>query len=184
MIYVFLATGFEDIEALAPVDILRRANLPVKTVSISNELMVYSVHGVGVLADMLLEDVNFEQADMLVLPGGMPGSLNLDKCEPLRCAILNHYRAGKKLAAICAAPMVYGHLGLLKGLCATCYPGMESHLEGASYTGAIVEEDGQFITGKGPGAAFEFGYKLASFFLGEEAIEPLRQGMIYSELVD
>lgn len=183
MIYVFLATGFEDIEALAPVDILRRANLPVQTVSISDDYMVYSAHDVCVQADMLLDDIDFEQADMLVLPGGMPGSLNLDNCEHLHRAILSHYREGKKLAAICAAPMVYGHLGLLEGLRATCYPGCEMHLKGANYTGAIVEEDGQFITAKGPGAAFEFGYKIATFFLGEEAVEPLRQGMIYSELV-
>lgn len=184
MIYVFLATGFEDIEALAPVDIMRRANLPVQTVSISDEYFVCSSHGVGVQADLLLDEVDFEQADMLILPGGMPGSSNLDQCEPLRRAILDHYRAGKKLAAICAAPMVYGHLGLLEGLHATCYPGIESHLKGALCTGAIVEEDGQFITAKGPGASFEFGYRIASFFLGDEAIEPLRQGMIYSELVN
>lgn len=182
MIYVFLATGFEDIEALAPVDILRRANLPVQTVSISDDYVVFSAHGVGVQADILLSDVDFDQADMLVLPGGMPGSLNLDRCELLREGILHHYRTGKKLAAICAAPMVYGHMGLLEGLHATCYPGCESNLKDAIYTGAIVEEDGQFITAKGPGAAFEFGYRIASHFLGEEAVEPLREGMIYSEV--
>lgn len=182
MIYVFLATGFEDIEALAPVDILRRAGLPVETVSVSGEQIVESAHGVGFVADRRLSEVNFPEADMLVLPGGMPGATNLDACETLRRAIVAHYEAGKPLAAICAAPLVYGHLGLLRGVRATCYPGFELHLEGAIPTGALVEQDGQFITGKGPAAAMEFGYRIAEYFLGAEAVEPLRQGMIYAEL--
>ena len=104
MIYVFLATGFEDIEALAPVDIMRRASLQVKTVSITNEQIVASAHGVGIVADMLLSEVDFEQAKMLVLPGGMPGAANLDACEQLTQAIDNHSKAGGAIAAICAAP--------------------------------------------------------------------------------
>lgn len=183
MIYVFLATGFEDIEALAPVDILRRAGLPVETVSITGEDIVESAHGVGFVADRQLRDADIDHAQMLVLPGGLPGATNLDACEPLRRAIVAHFEAGKPLAAICAAPLVYGHLGLLKGVRATCYPGFESHLEGATYTAAIVEQDGQFITGKGPAAAFEFGYTIAEYFLGKDAVQPLRQGMIYSELI-
>lgn len=184
MIYAFLATGFEDIEALAPVDILRRAGLPVETVSITSSKSVASAHGVKVEADRLLDEVDLSQAEMLVLPGGMPGSANLDACEPLRQAIMAHYGAGKPLAAICAAPMVYGHLGILDGVRATCYPGVESELLGAVYTASIVEQDGQFITGKGPAAAFEFGYTIAESFLGVEAIVPLRQGMIYAELTN
>jgi 4-methyl-5(b-hydroxyethyl)-thiazole monophosphate biosynthesis len=182
MIYVFLATGFEDIEALAPVDILRRAGLPVATVSVTGQSVVQSAHNVGVVADCMLDEIDFSQADMFILPGGMPGAANLDACEPLRQGILAHYKAGKPLAAICAAPLVYGHMGLLRGVRATCYPGFETHLEGATYTAAIVEQDGQFITGKGPAAAFEFGYTIAELFLGREAVEPLRQGMIYAEL--
>ena len=127
-------------------------------------------------------DVDFDDAEMIVLPGGLPGSTNLDACEDLRAGIKELYDAGKPLAAICAAPMVYGHMGLLKGLKATCYPGMESNLEGATYTGALIEKDGQFITGKGPAAAFEFGYAIAEHFLGKEKVQPLRDGMIYSEL--
>ena len=184
MIYVFLATGFEDIEALAPVDIMRRAGLEVQTVSITGERVVMSAHGVGIVADMLLADVDFPTAEMLVLPGGLPGSTNLDACKPLTQAIVRHHEAGGAIAAICAAPLVFGHLGLLQGRRATCYPGVDPELKGATYTSTIVEQDGNIITGKGPSAAFEFGYTIVDFFLGEGASQPLREGMIYAELTD
>lgn len=184
MIYVFLATGFEDIEAIAPVDIMRRAGLEVQTVSITGEQIVVSAHGVGIASDLLLSDVDFSSAEMLVLPGGLPGSTNLDACKPLTEAIKRHFQSGGPIAAICAAPLVYGHLGLLKGRRATCYPGVERELAGATYTAAIVERDGNIITGKGPAAAFEFGYTIVDFFLGEGASQPLRQGMIYKELTE
>lgn len=183
MIYVFLATGFEDIEALAPVDIMRRAGLPVETVSVTGEKIVVSAHAVGIQADRLLADIDFGRADMIVLPGGLPGSTNLDACAPLTKAIAAHFAAGKPLAAICAAPLVYGHLGILQGRKATCYPGVEKELKGATYTAAIVEKDENIITGKGPAAAFEFGYTIVDFFKGAGASQPLRQGMIYQELV-
>ena len=184
MIYVFLATGFEDIEAIAPVDIMRRAGLKVQTVSITGERTVMSAHGVGIAADLLLPDVDFSSAEMLVLPGGLPGSTNLDACKPLTEAIKRHFETGGAIAAICAAPLVFGHLGLLQGRRATCYPGVESELKGATYTAAIVEQDANIITGKGPAAAFEFGYTIVDFFLGDGASQPLRQGMIYQELID
>ena len=184
MIYEFLATGFEDIEALAPLDIIRRAGLEIKTVSITGEKIVYSAHGVGIEADALMEEVDLGAADMLLLPGGLPGSTNLDACAPLRQAILAHHVQGKPLAAICAAPMVYGHLGILQGVKATCYPGVESHLQGAIYTGELVTKDGSFITGRGPAAAMEFGYVIAEHFLGEEAVAPLREGMIYNQMLN
>ena len=177
MIYQFLATGFEDIEALAPLDIIRRAGLEITTVSITGDKTVYSAHGVGVVADALLEEVDLSGADMLVLPGGLPGSTNLDKCEPLRQA------EGKPLAAICAAPMVYGHLGILEGVKVTCYPGVQGELKGAEYTAEIVTVDGQFITGRGPAAAMEFGYAIAEYILGKDAVAPLREGMIYNQLL-
>lgn len=184
MIYVFLATGFEDIEAIAPIDIMRRASLQVQTVSITGEQTVMSAHGIGVVADLLLDDVDFSKAEMLVLPGGLPGSANLDACEQLTNAIVKHKESGKAIAAICAAPMVFGHLGLLKGCRATCYPGFETELEGANYTAAIIERDGNIITGKGPAAAFELGYAIVDFLQGEGASQPLRQGMIYQELTE
>lgn len=184
MIYVFLATGFEDIEALAPVDIMRRAGMQVQTVSITGEKVVESAHGVGIVADLLLPDVDFGKAEMLMLPGGLPGSTNLDACQPLTQAIKRHFEAGGAIAAICAAPLVFGHLDLLKGRRATCYPGVDPELKGSTYTAAIVERDGNIITGKGPAAAFEFGYTIVDFFLGEGASIPLRKGMIYQELVE
>ena len=178
MIYVFLATGFEDIEALAPVDIMRRAGLPVETVSVTGAEIVESAHAVGIKADRLLADIDFGKADMIVLP-----STNLDACTPLTKAIASHFAAGKPIAAICAAPLVFGHLGILKGKKATCYPGVEGELAGATYTAAIVEQDGNIITGKGPAAAFEFGYTIVDYFKGAGASNALRQGMIYQELV-
>lgn len=184
MIYVFLATGFEDIEALAPVDIMRRAGLGVQTVSISTDKTVESAHGVKVCADSLLADIDFSAADMIVLPGGLPGSTNLDACKPLTAAIKAHFDAGKPIAAICAAPLVFGHLGILEGKCATCYPGVEGELKGATYTAKIVEKDGNIITGKGPAAAFEFGYAIVDYFQGEGASQPLRQGMMYENLLN
>ena len=183
MIYVFLATGFEDIEALAPVDIMRRAGLPVETVSITGTAIVESAHAVGIRADRLLSDIDFNRADMLVLPGGLPGSTNLDACAPLTRAISAHFAAGRPVAAICAAPLVLGHLGILRGKKATCYPGVVGELAGATYTAAIVERDGNVITGKGPAAAFEFGYTIVDYFKGAGASDALRQGMIYRELL-
>lgn len=179
MIYIFLAEGFEEIEALAPLDILRRAGIPVETVSITDNQVVIGSHGVIMLTDRILPALDWDDADMIVLPGGLPGSTNLDACAELREGIMKLYEAGKPLAAICAAPQVFGHLGILKGVKATCYPGVETELEGAEYTAARVQVDGQFITGNGPGAAMEFGYTIAEGYRGKEAILPLRKGMMY-----
>lgn len=184
MIYLFLAEGFEEIEALAVVDILRRAGIDVETVSVTDNQVVFGSHGIPVIAERILPAIDFDDAEMIVLPGGLPGSTNLDACEDLRAGIKQLYDEGKPLAAICAAPQVYGHMGLLKGLKATCYPGCEGELEGATYTAAIVEKDGQFITAKGPAAAFEFGYAIVEHFKGEGSAQGLRDGMIYSELAN
>ena len=133
-IYVFLAEGFEEVEALTPVDVLRRAGLPVKTVSITGVLTVNGAHGVPVVADMVFEEVKEEDAEMIVLPGGLPGATNLDAHEGLGKLIMTFAEAGRPLSAICAAPLVYGKRGLLKGKKVTCYPGFEKYLEGAEYT--------------------------------------------------
>ena len=183
MIYTFLATGFEDIEALAPIDIMRRAGLPVETVSITGERIVTSAHAVGFVTDRLLSEIDFEDAELLFLPGGMPGATNLDACQPLREGLVAHYKAGRQIAAICAAPLVLGHLGLLEGRRATCYPGFETELYGADYTAALVEQDGQFITGKGPGAAMELGYVLVERLKDKPTADALREGMMYNFLM-
>lgn len=183
MIYIFLANGFEDIEALAPLDILRRAGLRVELVSIHHENIVESAHGVKVICDINLRAVDWAQAELLVLPGGLPGSTNLDACEPLRAGILKHAQGGKALAAICAAPQVLGHLGLLDGKRATCYPGVEGELGEAQYTAALVERDGNIVTGKGPGAAMAFGYALLELMGKEAEAEALKEGMQYNFLL-
>ena len=179
-VLLFLADGFEEIEALATVDVLRRAGVQVTTVSINPTELVTGAHGIPVMADVVYELAEFAEADMLVLPGGMPGAANLDAHEGLRAAISAHAEAGKWLAAICAAPMVYGHMGLLNGKNATCYPGFESELAGATYTAAPVEKDGNIITGKGPAVVLPFAYALAEVLVGEEVVAQVKAGMLYN----
>ena len=177
-IFVFLADGFEEIEALAPVDILRRAGLSVKTVSVMDEQVVAGAHGVPVLADVMFDEVNAEDAEMILLPGGLPGATNLDAHQGLSQMILDFAKEEKPLAAICAAPLVFGNRGLLEGKKATCYPGFETYLKGAQYTAALVEKDGNFITGKGPGAAMEFAFAIVENYCGMDKVNELKQGMM------
>ncbi len=177
-IYLFLADGFEDVEALGTVDILRRAGLHVRTVSIMKRLEVHSAHGITVRADELFEDADHTLGEMLILPGGMPGASHLKDHNGLRAEIRMMAREGKSLAAICAAPMVYGDMGLLAGRRATCYPGFEKFLQDATYTAAPVEQDGNFITGKGPGVTFDFALAIVAKYCGDAKVAELRQGMM------
>ena len=177
-IFVFLATGFEEIEALTPVDVLRRAGLNVQTVSVMNEQTVVGAHGIPVVADKMFAEIKPEDAEMLLLPGGLPGATNLDEHAGLSELILKFAEAGKPLAAICAAPLVFGNRGLLDGKKATCYPGFETYLQGAEYTANLVEVDGNFITGKGPGAALEFAFVIVEKYCGAGKVEELKQGMM------
>ena len=177
-IFVFLAEGFEEIEALTPVDVLRRAGLVVQTVSIMDEQVVAGAHGVPVLADKMFAEINPEDAEMILLPGGLPGATNLDAHEGLGQLISDFAKAEKPLAAICAAPLVFGNRGLLQGKKATCYPGFETYLQGAEYTAALVEKDANFITGKGPGAALEFAFAIVEKYCGIDKVNELKQGMM------
>ena len=177
-IFVFLAEGFEEIEALTPVDVLRRAGLSVQTVSVMDEQIVAGAHGVPVLADRMFAEINPEDAEMILLPGGLPGATNLDAHEGLSRMILDFAAAEKPLAAICAAPLVLGNRGLLQGKKATCYPGFETYLQGAEYTAALVEKDGNIITGKGPGAAMEFAFAIVEKYCGIDKVNELKQGMM------
>ena len=177
-IFVFLAEGFEEIEALTPVDVLRRAGLSVQTVSIMKEQVVAGAHGIPVKADVMFDEVYAEDAEMILLPGGLPGATNLDAHEGLAKMILDFAKAEKTLAAICAAPLVFGNRGLLEGKKATCYPGFETYLKGAQYTAALVEKDGNFITGKGPGAAMEFAFAIVEKYCGIDKVNDLKQGMM------
>ena len=177
-IFVFLADGFEEIEALTPIDVLRRAGLAVQTVSVMDEQMVAGAHGVPVLADKMFADICLEDAEMILLPGGLPGATNLDAHEGLGQMILDFAKEEKRLAAICAAPLVLGNRGLLQGKKATCYPGFETYLQGAEYTAALVEKDGNIITGKGPGAAMEFAFAIVEKYCGIDKVNELKQGMM------
>lgn len=177
-ICIFLAEGFEEVEALFPLDIMRRGGLNVKTVSVTGKSLVAGAHQVPVAADMLFEELKEEDVEMIVLPGGLPGATNLDAHAGLDKLIRSFAEAGKPLAAICAAPMVFGKRGLLKGKKATCYPGFDTYLEGAEYTGNMVEIADNFILGKGPGAASAFGFAILEKFAGAEKAQEVKSGML------
>lgn len=182
-VYVFLAEGFEELEALTVVDVLRRGGVQVDIVSITGDLTVSSSHGVNIVADKLLAEIDGSDADLLVLPGGMPGSENLKVSKPLCDMLTTHCQSGKLTAAICAAPMVLGHLGLLKGKKATCYPGFEKYLNGADYTAQLCTVDGHIITGAGPAASFPFAYALLQLLTDERLTKEVMAGMRYDALM-
>lgn len=173
MIYVFLADGFEEIEALAPVDILRRGGKDVKTVAIKGKSAV-GAHGIEVLADIPFKKIE-DDIEMIVLPGGMPGTKNLAKFQPLTSLIQDLYDK-VYIGAICAAPSILGELGLLKEKRATCFPGFEGYLNSLEYSEESVIKDGNIITAKGAGVALDFGFELLSVF-SEEKAETLRKEM-------
>lgn len=176
---VFFAEGFEEIEALTVVDICRRGGLTADMVSVTGNMEVTSSHGVTVKADKTFEQADFNDYDMLVLPGGMPGTKNLEAHEGLMRQIDTFYEKGKYIAAICAAPSIFGHRGILKGRNACSYPSFESHLEGASVTAGPVEISDHVITSRGMGTAIEFGLTILSIFCGQEKAEELAKGIVY-----
>lgn len=183
-VYEFLAPGFEEVEALAPVDILRRCGVEVRTVSVSGSEWVESSHGVTVKADEVFgAPQDYVGADMLLLPGGMPGATHLNEHEGVRAALLGQAREGRRIGAICAAPMVLGSLGLLEGRRATCSPGFEKYLTGATYTAELYQEDGMIITGEGPAATLPYAYRIASYFVGEQVVSDLQVKMQYAHLM-
>ena len=171
-VIVLLAEGFEQIEALAPLDILRRAGFEVTTVSVSNSIWVTSSHNVKVEADTLISKLPMQSADMLVLPGG-PGTKNYDAQPLVKTLIDQHVKDNKYLAAICAAPSIYGKMGLLEGKRATCFPGYEQTLKGAQFTGTKVEVDGNVITARGAGCSIEFGLALVACLAGKAVADDL-----------
>lgn len=175
---VFLANGFEEIEALGTIDILRRGGIEVTTVSITEDTVVTGAHNVPVIADTTLAEAVLNEADALILPGGMPGASNLNNSETVKEALLQQYREGKIVAAICAAPMVLGGLGLLKGRNATCYPGFEPQLIGANVTGEAVEVSENVITGKGPGLVMNFALALVAAIKSEAVAEEVAAGLL------
>lgn len=177
--YLFLADGFEDIEALAVVDILRRGGVEVQTVSITDGLEVKSAHGVTVKADTLLKEVLSDKAECLVFPGGMPGAENLGNCKPLIEWMQTHYEAEGLVAAICAAPaLVLGHLKTGRRPKMTGYPGFEQYLTEADVLTEGVVVDGRIITGKGPGFACAFGLEILRVLRSAEVADTVAAGML------
>ena len=185
-VYVFLADGFEDVEALIPVDVWRRGGLNVTTVSISDFPLVNSAHGVNVEADIMFEQGEFDDADLIFLPGGMPGASNLFAHKGVCKAVVDQYAAGKKVAAICASPaVVLAPLGILESKKATCYPGFESVLaeNNATYTGNLFTVDGNVTTGEGPAAAFPFAYELLAQLVNKQTADQIAEGMRFKHLM-
>lgn len=178
--YVFLAEGFEEVEALTPVDVLRRAGIEVKTVSITSALQVTGAHGVTVTADILMKDTNFDDASWLILPGGLPGATNLYDCLDLRDLLQRQFESENgRIAAICASPgVVLGQMGLLKGRKATCYPGFQDKMAGAVYEDDRVVSDDKFVLGNGPSSALLWALEIVRVAKDRETMLKVANGML------
>ncbi|SHE55873.1 DJ-1 family glyoxalase III [Dysgonomonas macrotermitis] len=173
---IFLVTGFEEIEALATVDVLRRGGVDIKTVSLIDSKTVEGSHGIPVIADQLFDDADFSAADILILPGG---TVRINEHEGLKKKVVEFNNAGKNVAAICAAPMVLGGLGILKGKKATCYPGFEKYLDGAELaTDEAVVVQGNVITGRGPGLTLDFALQLLEILAGKAKRDEVAKGLL------
>ncbi len=176
---VFLADGFEEIEGLTVVDLLRRAGVEVTTVSITKDKMIHGAHQIDVVADILFEEMDYEEQDMLVLPGGMPGTLHLGEHTGLKELLEQFYAKGKYIGAICAAPSVLGKYGFLNGRQATSYPGFEEKLLGAEYVEEPVVVSDFMITSRGMGTAIDFTLVLIEQLLGKEKADQIGKAIIY-----
>lgn len=176
---VFLAEGFEEIEGLTVVDLLRRAGIKVTTVSIKKDCMITGRSNITVLADCWFGQMDFSETDLLVLPGGMPGTTNLRDYAPLTALLQKFYKEKKLLAAICAAPMVFGGLGFLEGRNATIYPGMEGELKGAKTLAEPVVVDEYITTSRGMGTAIPFSLSLIEQLLGKEKALEIKESIVY-----
>lgn len=180
-VVILLAQGAEEVEALMPADLLRRVGIEVAIVSVTGQLEVTGSHNITIKTDALLDSIEVEEYDMIILPGGMPGTLHLQENEAVQKLILRFSESGKYMAAICAAPKIYGGLGILKGRKATCYPGFEEELTGAQVVYEEVAVDGPFITSRGLGTAIPFSLKLIEILISKEAANELAEAVIYSK---
>ena len=178
-VYVFLADGTEEVEALTVIDLLRRASVEVVTVSVMGRKNIVSAHRIGIETDEMFGASEYGDADMLVLPGGMPGTTHLKEHEALRGVLCRHFEAGKYLAAICAAPSILGYNGFLEGKKATCYPGFEEELKGALISGEGVVRDGTLITSKGLGTAIDFSLELITVLKDKQTANGIAQAIQY-----
>ncbi len=177
MIYMFLAEGFEEVEALCPLDLIRRAGLDVQTVGVGSR-EITGAHGICVRADITEYEFSFADATMLFLPGGMPGTLNLAASQTVTTAIKSAHERELYIAAICAAPSILGDMGLLNGKCAVCYPGFEDRLVGATLGNTKVVLDGKLLTAVGMGAALDMGIKIIEIFCGTDKAESIRHAVL------
>ncbi len=178
-VYAFFADGMEEVEAMMVIDLLRRTKrLNVVTVSIKEELMIESSHGIRLFADKNIDEIDFKQGDCIFLPGGMPGTTNLSQCKVLADEILKYNSEHKLLTAICAAPSIYGQLGLLKDKKATCYPSFADKMDCKEYGGSVVKDD-NFITANGLGAALELGLEIIATMLNGEEAEKVANAIQY-----
>lgn len=177
-VYIHLAEGFEEIEAITVVDVLRRVGINAEIVSVTNKREVCGSHNITVIADSLFENIDYSKGDMIVLPGGMPGTLNLSKHSGLIKKITEYNVQGKWVAAICAAPSILGKLGLLKDRDASCYPGFEEQLEGARVSYQTVVQSDNIITSRGPGTAIEFSLKIVEVLKNIEILKELKNSMV------
>lgn len=175
MLYMILKDGFEETEAIATLDFIKRGEIEIKTVS--DKLGVTGTHGLRVEADILFSQIDMENFDGIILPGGQPGSDNLFKCEKTKELLNFAYDNKKLMGAICAAPYILGENGFLKGRCATCFPGFECHLKDACYKDEKVVCDDFIITAKGMGASFLFGYEIVKYIKGEEVSNKIMEAI-------
>ena len=180
MVYAFMADGCEEVEALAVIDLLRRAGEEVELVSIHNKDMTQGSHGIGIKNDVMLKDIFVDAADTLFLPGGGVGTKNLKACEELSKLLVSHNAKGGRIAAICAAPSVLGQAGILNGKKAACHPGFEEKLTGAEVFFSPVVCDGNVITSRGMGTAVPFGLAVARYFTDDATIEHVKAGLVYA----
>ena len=180
MVTVFFAEGFEEIEAVTVYDILKRAGIDVRSVGLGSK-KIRGSHGIMMETDMEIKDLAGADPDMIVLPGGMPGTGNLDESPELKRIIRKAHENGRRIAAICAAPMILGKMGILDNKEAVCYPGYEKYLKGAVLSRKAVVTDGNITTSRGPGTAFAFGLELVNILKGEKKAEELSGNMQYRE---
>lgn len=178
---IFLAPGYEEVEMLTVVDMLRRAGIEINMVSITDTLEVTSSHNVTIKADQLFADADFDSASMLILPGGMPGTNNLLAYTPLTDKLVEFNNSGKFIAAVCAAPSVLGALGILNGKNATCYPGFEEKLTGASFQKKPVVRDGNVITSRGMGTCIDFAGEIITALDSKQKAEEIKKKIIYND---
>ncbi len=176
---IFMADGCEEIEGLTVVDIVRRAKMEIVMISITGKREVTSSHQVTFLTDALAAEVDYDTLDGIVLPGGMPGTLNLQADETVNKVIRQFAADGRLVCAICAAPSVLGAAGILEGKCATCHPGFEEKLTGAQVEEKEVVVDGNVITSRGMGTAIPFALEIVRYFADDEAVEQVRKGLVY-----